>query len=109
MALKPFRKLSYANQMTVLSKTMIELCALHSFPRYEHDNKSIYTFDGSSINKSKLELLSNAEFAEDVFRLLDRIHTLKLSNDNIGILCCITLFSPDRNYDTTLNQSKNCS
>ena len=84
---------------------MIELFVIHTFHRYDSNLKKLQTFDGSYIDQYRLARMSNDDFSSDVFNLLHRLAALKISNDMIAVLSCITLFSPDRDYNAELNKS----
>ena len=90
--------------MTILSSSMVEIMLLHSWPKYDAARNGVQTFDGSWVTQERLiEQGVEPSFAEDLFSLFYSISRCKLSAESIGLLCCLVLFSPDRNYSKELD------
>ena len=86
---------------------MIELFVLHSWPKYIESKNAVRTFDGSTITPQRLlDMGTSAGFVEEAFHMFKQISRLKLTDEAIGILCSLVVFSPDRQYPIELAESK---
>ena len=103
--MKFFRDLNRENQVTVLAKSIVELFALNLLTRYDADHRVINTSTHAFIDQLALEKFTSYDFAYQVFQLLHRLSCCRLSDTLKTLLCCITIFSPDREYNVNLNQS----
>ena len=107
MTLAPFRRFSMEDQQEILTKVLVEMMILHTTAKYDCTTRSIPTYDGSQINKSRfIEFGAPEDIANDAFDLFHSVGKLKLSNETTGILCCLVIFSPDRNFSKSLDKGK---
>ena len=107
MTLAPFRRFSMEDQQEILTKVLVEMMILHTTAKYDCTTRSIPTYDGSQINKSRfIEFGAPEDIANDAFDIFHSVGKLKLSNETTGILCCLVIFSPDRNFSKTLDKGK---
>ena len=96
-----------AEKKMIMSKTMIELFVLHSWPKYIESKNAVRTFDGSTITPQRLlDMGASAGFVDEAFHMFKQISRLKLTDEAIGILCSLVVFSPDRQYPIELAESK---
>ena len=83
---------------------MVEMFILHTIPKYDPVSNSVRTFDGTYVSYDRMIAGGGThEFASDTFEIIRAIHELKLTPEALGILCCLVLFSPDREYSASLD------
>ena len=94
-------------QKLILSKTMVELFVLHTWPKYIPAKDGVRTFDGSIITPERLLAMgSHPDFVDETFSILRQLTKLELTDEATGILCSLVTFSPDRDYPLELAESK---
>ena len=106
IALDYFRDLPLEDQVTVISRTIIELFTLHSIPHYDPIGETVRTFTGDAVDQYTMEDVTGDEFSSSLFYVLKKAMRCKMNASMASMLTCITLFSPDRDYKNELNESK---
>ena len=95
------------DKIVILRATTLEICILQSSVKFDLATQSITTFDRTKVTRERLiSIGTEKEWVDDLFDLFISISKLNLTSEAIGILCCLSIFSPDHGYPKHLQKRK---